>query len=97
MAKSSRGKGRRAIAYRTESAIRRREFRHSHDGPEALPHVSHKDTKRWCRGKVGREHVNALVRHFGIANDFMVETCQRCGRRGRWFICRRKPGQRFFG
>lgn len=31
-------------------------FQHTHAGPEVLPHKSNKNTKRWCKGKVGREH-----------------------------------------
>lgn len=43
--------------------------RHKHD-PEAswnLPHKpkSKKDTRRWCKGKVGREHTPAIERSHG--------------------------------
>lgn len=31
--------------------------RHIHDGPEVPAHAGRKkNTKRWCKGKVGREH-----------------------------------------
>jgi hypothetical protein len=40
------------------SGLKRRDFRHTHDGPEVTRHVGkrRKSTKRWCRGVKGREH-----------------------------------------
>lgn len=43
------------------SGIKRRDFRHDHDAPNPERHGKvkkyKKDTKTWCRGKEGREHV----------------------------------------
>jgi hypothetical protein len=41
-----------------ESAIRKRDFQHSKDGPEVIEGSPKKKSKnkRWCKGKEGREH-----------------------------------------
>jgi hypothetical protein len=69
-----------------QDAARRRDFRHSADGPEVLPYRSRKDTKRWCRGKVGVLHDYRWNRrrYSWRANDFVEEEiCRVCGRHGR--------------
>lgn len=78
--------------------IKKRDFNHSHDEPE-VPKKNpskrkKKDTKTWCRGKVGREHVVAdktpprlpnyaccspeRERHFAWNHHYTVK-CVNCG------------------
>lgn len=38
------------------SAIIKRDFRHDSSQPVGASHRTKKDTKKWCRGKVGVEH-----------------------------------------
>jgi len=38
------------------NGVKRRDFRHSADGPEALPSRKKRTNKKWCKKKVGREH-----------------------------------------
>lgn len=80
MAKISRGKAHRSISWRVEGANRRRNFRQAHDGPEMPAHQSNKDTKRWCRGVVRREH-----RYVWFYNDHVMfcrwtRACEQCGK-----------------
>lgn len=61
-----------------------RDFRHTHDGPEELPHKKKGDPKKnkWCRKKVGQEHdysqtqINQYRRMRSI-----YSICSRCGKR----------------
>lgn len=46
--------------YASERKLPRRDER-THAAPEASPHRARKDTKRWCRGKVGVEHTPNVV------------------------------------
>jgi hypothetical protein len=43
-----------------QSALDKRDFQHSKDGPEEMPHrpknKKTRATKQWCKGKIGREH-----------------------------------------
>lgn len=50
------------------------------ENPEFAPHNSRKDTKRWCKGKVGREHVATWKNYLRL---FRWETwyqlkCSKC-------------------
>ena len=60
-----------------------RDARHVHDGPEvtAAP-AKHKDTRRWCKGKIGREHVMAvsIMNRHGIWAE-LVRHCSGCGKK----------------
>lgn len=53
--------------------------------PGNQPHVARhatKDTKRWCKGKVGRPHNYEVVTHFrGSWFSFDIWTCTACGKR----------------
>lgn len=40
-----------------QSEINRRDSRSAKDPEVVKPIAGKKDTKRWCRGKVGREHI----------------------------------------
>ena len=57
----------------------RRDFQHSHDGPEVTRHIGQKKNgKKWCRGKVGREHVRGtwIIGRWG--SDTLP--CADCGK-----------------
>lgn len=73
------------------SGIKTRDARHDRSSPEVAGHRAKKDCKRWCRGKVGREHEGEWkslneVRGFWsgrnskLANTSQVFVCKRCGR-----------------
>jgi len=54
--------------------------RRTDPSPEKFGHAK-KDTKRWCKGKVGREHVTEIRMEDWLGRDY------RCGRHtwtGRW-------------
>ena len=51
--------------------------------PDAVAHKQpgKKDTKRWCKGKVGREHVKEWqVRHEFYLHDLQYLLCINCGK-----------------
>lgn len=62
--------------------IARRVFRHTKGGAEELPHRSKKDTKRWCKGKVGREHEFVRLN----LQWYSIDACKNCGRYGRYYF-----------
>lgn len=58
-----------------------RDARHTHDGPEVAKPSATKDTKRWCKGKVGREHklvVTLDVKWHGYPR--LLRSCTTCGK-----------------
>lgn len=62
--------------------VERKVFLHSHDGPEVTgPPRPKKDTRRWCRGKVGREHVLGCKPHWLFGTPGWWEHyCMNCGK-----------------
>jgi len=59
-----------------------RDARHVHDGPEVVGGPAKpKDTKRWCKGKVGREHVLTvtIMSRYGLWAE-LVRHCSACGK-----------------
>jgi hypothetical protein len=42
------------------SGIIARDFRHSHNGPEISKAPKKKNTKKWCKGKIGVKHELAI-------------------------------------
>ena len=52
---------------------------------ETHPHRAKKDTKRWCKGVVGREHKPVLVKR-DLGSLFHVEekVCEVCNKRLSW-------------
>jgi hypothetical protein len=82
MAASKPRKRRRPMSYWAEGALNRRDFRQDHGGgpetPGRLP--AKKDTKRWCRGKAGRDH-NYKWQPVRWSGSLMVEVCAHCSRR----------------
>jgi hypothetical protein len=60
--------------------ILRRDFRHTHGEPEVPQYKGKpKNGKRWCRGKVGREH-QPMWTEWDRWN-FRHEVCAACGKR----------------
>lgn len=57
------------------TSIIKRDVRHSHDEPR-VSLKSKKDTKRWCRGKVGVEHV--WERYAKYYKMFIYTRCINC-------------------
>ena len=68
-----------------ESSRIRKDFRHSHDGPEVprgyravsadKKRKKKRQSRRWCRGKVGVEHEVVLVDKWG----YHLANCSKCG------------------
>jgi hypothetical protein len=74
----------RPISYATAGANARREFRQDRAGPEAPARIpAKKDTKRWCRGRVGREHRFTWTASRWSERVF-IEICDNCGKHGRY-------------
>lgn len=61
--------------------IKRRAFRHTMNGPE-VPKGSRskKNTKKWCKGKVGVEHTPVGKWGAGWHNYMCILACTRCGK-----------------
>ena len=47
---------------------------------ESPPHRSKKNTKRWCKGKVGREHVPGEWGTRRGMHYWWEKPCQNCGK-----------------
>lgn len=72
------------------SGIRVRDARHVHNGPSVPKHRSGKDTKRWCFGKVGREHeYRCFAQNIGTGAGeirYYALCCSHCGKeKARWW------------
>jgi hypothetical protein len=77
--------------YRARS-IARRDARHTRGSDEHAPVAGQKDTKRWCRGKVGTPHTTRCVRyddvkrapfpdaHNSSSRDWRILICTACGK-----------------
>lgn len=68
------------MSERKEDANARRDFRSGRNEPEIPKRGGikrKKDTKRWCRGKVGREHEPF---HFKRHAYYHVDVCRVCGK-----------------
>lgn len=68
-----------------EGANRRRNARQAKPADAPVPHQSGKNTKRWCRGKVGVEHMPKCVPYKGTSAPEYAKTwrelvCTRCGK-----------------
>lgn len=66
----------------SQSGVQRRDRRATHDDPpERALSRRKKDTKRWCRGKVGQEHdyVHWYTKTYSFFNrTYTVYRCSRC-------------------
>lgn len=69
-----------------QSAIRRRDERHTKLEETTPGPARHKDKKRWCKGKVGREHVGVCMKYDVVKKaskytaNWRVLVCTGCGR-----------------
>lgn len=65
-------------------ALKRKEFRHTHNGPEVPRHIGKKkNTRKWCKGKVGREHVWSRTAYLTIKwlnKSYYCWHCEGCGK-----------------
>jgi hypothetical protein len=65
----------------------RQEVRHGWDGPEELPHrPRRKDTKKWCKGKIGRKH-ECVWRNLYLPGGrfwYAIYECTNCGKQRDW-------------
>lgn len=67
--------------------LKKRDFQHSHDGPEEMPHRSNKRGKaKWCRRKVGREHdfSGKVEKQYGPTMKRVYTVCSACGKYENW-------------
>lgn len=62
------------------NGIVRHDFRHDPNQP-SRPHKARKDTKRWCKGKVGVKHSFVLIKRYKL-HTLMWSTsrCVNCGK-----------------
>jgi hypothetical protein len=60
--------------------ILRRDFRHTRSSPEIEKPRSSKDTKRWCRGKVGALHVKKWLKSTKYTSEWWDYRCGECGK-----------------
>lgn len=66
----------------------KRDFQHSHDGPEEIPHRSNKsDKKQWCRRKEGRVHdfSEKVETQYGPKMKRVYHVCVACGKHKEWW------------
>ena len=86
-----------------EGAARRRDARNTKDPVNRAPGGSNRDTKRWCRGKVGVEHTaecRVYVETKGLAGlmgsalkRWRVLVCTTCGKElATWLGRGERPG-----
>jgi hypothetical protein len=62
------------------SGLEHRDFQHSHDGPEVAKPRARKNTRKWCKGKVGVEHVLTMSHSHWKNFRFCLNVCQNCGK-----------------
>lgn len=67
---------------RRQQSAARRDTRSVHSEPQVGKHHSSKDTRRWCRGIVGREHQPKCVQHVDAfpCPEWRDYTCTVCGK-----------------
>jgi hypothetical protein len=70
----------RPISYWVAGANARRDFRQDRGGPEVPTRVpAKKNTKRWCRGRVGRDHSFSWTES-RWSDRLLIEVCDHCGK-----------------
>ena len=60
------------------SSRARRDFRDERSDPEVAPHVSKKNTLKWCRGKVGRQHDWVTLQDHWMRFCLCTQVCSVC-------------------
>jgi hypothetical protein len=60
--------------------IKKRDFKHDHSDL-LLRFKSHKNTNKWCRGKIGTKHSVSWHTEIGFFGDsYKVGRCANCGK-----------------
>jgi len=81
-------------SYHVQGLVKR-DKQHSHDGPEVTRPSGHKDTRKWCKGKVGREHKPEAVLIAGHGSiPQLVYACKKCGKELDHFWGKRKVDEK---
>jgi hypothetical protein len=63
------------------SGIKRRDFKHDASGPEIIRPIVRKNTKKWCKGKVGKEHDYKPKSHWMFFGSiYIMFKCLICGK-----------------
>ena len=67
-------------------SVKRKDFRHTHGDPEVASKgkSKKKDTKKWCRGKIGVDHTYEWIDRGNYRFGYKIEICSNCGRHGRY-------------
>ncbi len=62
--------------------VLRRDARHEHAGPEVSSGATPKNTRTWCRGKVGRNHALQCYRQTmgRPESEYFTRCCAVCGK-----------------
>jgi hypothetical protein len=63
-----------------EGGLILREFRASKDGPEVITKNKRKNTRRWCKGKAGVNHVFKVKHSHWARFCFCMDVCENCGK-----------------
>lgn len=63
-------------------SVKRKMFRQSKEQPEQSKKRSKKNTRKWCKGVVGREHDFEWQIYRGW-QDWKVQVCNNCGKHGK--------------
>jgi hypothetical protein len=68
------------------SGIKRRDFRHTHGGPNTPKgRGKRKNTKQWCKGKVGTPHILQHQQHPKYPKWSHVDLCVECGKEVKYY------------
>lgn len=59
--------------------IKHRDNRHDHGSSEVSRKGKKKNTRKWCKGKVGREHEIEVV-SWRRSSKYLIERCANCGK-----------------
>lgn len=59
--------------------IIRRDIRNTKSGPEVEKLHGNKNTRKWCKGKIGVSHVNKWVKRSDLS-ECWNHRCQKCGK-----------------
>jgi len=82
-----------ATSWRARGIVKK-DARRTHAGPEVTTAVgpTKKDTKRWCKGKVGREHGFVVAVSHREFFPRLIAYCPECGKEFGCYSGHRWPG-----
>lgn len=80
------------------SGILVRDERWDKSTPEVPKHKGNKkkNTRKWCKGKVGIEHVPHIVEFEYYTAYFIYDVCKNCGKRLKYKGVRAKPRVKYW-